>query len=126
MKTIELAVNGTLMRGFALNRNLLDVGAEFITDTTTAPVYRLWSINDEYPAMLRDDQAGGQISVEIWELTPRALVEILNKEPPGLSIGWVELSSGQRVLGVLAEPYLCEGQKEITAFGGWRNYILPQ
>ena len=126
MKTIELAVNGTLMRGFALNRNLLDVGAEFITDTTTAPVYRLWSINDEYPAMLRDDQAGGQIGVEIWELTPRSLVEILKKEPPGLSIGWVELSGGQCVLGVLAEPYLCEGQKEITAFGGWRNYILPQ
>ena len=27
MDTVQLAVNGTLMRGFALNRNLLAVGA---------------------------------------------------------------------------------------------------
>jgi hypothetical protein len=27
------------------------------------------------------------------------------------------------VLGVLGEPILCEGQKEITATGGWRSYL---
>lgn len=126
MEKVKLAVNGTLMRGFALNRNLLDVGAEFLTETTTAPAYRLWSINDEYPAMQRDDEAGKPISVEIWELTPQALVEILKKEPPGLSIGWIEISDGQRVLGVLAEPYICKDQIEISAYGGWRNYTRPQ
>jgi len=26
------------------------------------------------------------------------------------------------VLGVLAEPFLVAGQKEITIYGGWRNY----
>ena len=38
---ILLAVNGTLMRGLALNPNLLAVGARFVRETTTAPTYRL-------------------------------------------------------------------------------------
>jgi hypothetical protein len=34
----------------------------------------------------------------------------------------VELSDGSEVLGVLAEPWLVKGQKEITSLGGWRAY----
>ncbi|PYM16666.1 MAG: glutamyl-tRNA amidotransferase, partial [Candidatus Rokuibacteriota bacterium] len=41
------------MRGLPLNGNLLAVGARFVRETKTAPVYRLWSINDVHPAMLR-------------------------------------------------------------------------
>jgi hypothetical protein len=33
------------------------------------------------------------------------------------------LADGREVLGVLAEPYLVDGQREITNFGGWRAYI---
>ena len=29
-------------------------------------------------------------------------------------------------LGVLAEPLLCEGQREITRHGGWRAYIASK
>jgi gamma-glutamylcyclotransferase (GGCT)/AIG2-like uncharacterized protein YtfP len=59
MRTVHLAVNGTLMRGLALNANLQAVGATFIRQTTTAPVYRLWSIDDQYPAMMRVAARGG-------------------------------------------------------------------
>ncbi|MBC8096625.1 MAG: glutamyl-tRNA amidotransferase, partial [Akkermansiaceae bacterium] len=41
---------------------------------------------------------------------------------PGLSIGKVKLADSSEVLGVLGEPILCEGQKEITNFGSWRRY----
>ena len=51
---IEFAVNGTLMRGLKLNNNLLNVGAVFDRESSTAPCYRLWSIDDQYPGMLRD------------------------------------------------------------------------
>ena len=119
---VKLAVNGTLMSGFALNRNLIEAHAEFVTETTTVPKYRLWSINDAYPAMQRDNHNGASIVVEVWQLTPIALISILEKEPEGLCIGWVELITGKRVLGVLGEAYLCAGQKEITEWGGWRNY----
>ena len=43
---IEFAVNGTLMRGLELNGNLQKVGAIFVREDLTAPIYRLWSISD--------------------------------------------------------------------------------
>jgi len=119
---VLLAVNGTLMRGLPLNGNLLAVGARFVRETKTAPVYRLWSINDVHPAMLRVTSGGAAIAVEVWSVPPAGLAEILSKEPPGLSIGKVRLADGEETLGVLGEPALCEGMREITAYGGWREY----
>jgi gamma-glutamylcyclotransferase (GGCT)/AIG2-like uncharacterized protein YtfP len=116
-------VNGTLMRGLSLNRNMLDAGARFVEESHTAPIYRLWSIGDRHPAMLRVADAGREIAVELWEVDPDGLVRILAGEPPGLTVGWVRLADGRELLGVLAEPYLVEGQPEITRFGGWRAYL---
>ena len=48
--TVELAVNGTLMRGHELNRNLTELGCEFVREANTMPVYRLWSIAGRHPA----------------------------------------------------------------------------
>jgi hypothetical protein len=118
-----LAVNGTLMRGLALNRNMQDAGAVFVAEAATAPTYRLWSIRDAYPGMLRASQGGAAIGLELWDVAASGLVQILNQEPPGLTIGQVALADGAGVLGVLAEPYAVEGQREITSFGGWRAYI---
>lgn len=119
---ILLAVNGTLMRGLELNSNLLAVGAEFVAETCTAPVYRLWSIQDWHPAMLRVKSGGQAIALEIWSVPAAGLAQILLQEPPGLCMGKVLLENGQTVLGVLGEPFLCENQREITAWGGWRSY----
>jgi hypothetical protein len=120
---IELAVNGTLMRGLELNPNLVNAGALFVEETHTEPAYRLWSIGDRHPAMLRVSTGGVAIAVEVWSVPMAGLVSILLAEPPGLSIGKVKLADGRTVLGVLGEPILCEGQKEITAHGGWRGYL---
>jgi gamma-glutamylcyclotransferase (GGCT)/AIG2-like uncharacterized protein YtfP len=119
---IELAVNGTLMRGLELNPNLLNVGAKFVRETTTEPAYRLWSINDRHPAMIRAASGGVAVPVEVWAVPPEGLATVLMQEPPGLAIGKVKLADGSTVLGVLGEPILCEGKKEITSFGGWRAY----
>jgi hypothetical protein len=119
---IKLAVNGTLMQGLELNANLLNVGAEFLYETTTTPDYRLWSINDLHPAMVRVSSGGVAVSLEVWQVPPAGLVQVLLQEPPGLSIGKVTLAMGDTVLGVLGEPILCEGQREISTYGGWRAY----
>jgi len=119
---IRLAVNGTLMRGLELNPNLLSVGAAFVREDQTAPVYRIFSINDRHPGMYRVGAGGATVAVEVWNVPAEGLAEILMKEPPGLSIGKVLLAGGEEVLGVLAEPILCDGQREITEFGGWRAY----
>jgi len=123
---VLLAVNGTLMRGLELNPNLLAVGATFVRETATEPAYRLWTINDRHPAMVRVKTGGVSVAVEVWAVPPAGLASILLKEPPGLSIGKVTLADGSEVLGVLGEPILCEGQKEITSFGGWRAYTASQ
>ena len=121
--TCELAVNGTLMRGLELNDNLQQIGAVFVRATSTAPIYRLWSIDDRHPAMMRVSEGGKSIALEIWSLPLAGLAQILQQEPAGLCIGKIKLVDNSEVLGVLGEPFLCEGQLEITSFSGWRNYI---
>jgi gamma-glutamylcyclotransferase (GGCT)/AIG2-like uncharacterized protein YtfP len=118
-----LAINGTLMRGLALNQNMQAAGAVFVAEAVTAPLYRLWSIGDAYPGMLRANHDGGAIWLELWDVPAAGLVQILSQEPPGLTIGRVALADSADALGVLAEPYAVEGQREITSFGGWRAYI---
>jgi hypothetical protein len=121
--TCELAVNGTLMRGLELNDNLQQVGAVFVREIATAPIYRLWSIDDRHPAMMRVNTGGQSIELEIWSVPLAGLAQILQQEPAGLCIGKVKLADNTDILGVLGEPFLCEGQREITKFGGWRNYL---
>lgn len=121
-----LAVNGTLMRGLELNPNMVAAGATFVREDETDACYRIWSIDDRHPAMLRTPGAGTRVALEIWAVPLVGLAGILQNEPPGLAIGKVVLRDGSIVLGVLGEPFLCEGQREITEFGGWRAYIAAQ
>lgn len=123
MESTLLAVNGTLMRGLELNPNMIAAGASFVREARTAPCYRLWTIGDRHPAMQRTRGEGAQVALELWDVPLAGLASILMNEPPGLSIGKVLLEDGSIVLGVLGEPFLCEGQGEITGFGGWRAYI---
>jgi hypothetical protein len=125
-ETVQLAVNGTLMRGLELNPNLLKAGAVFVEETRTEPAYRLWTIHDRHPAMVRVTEGGAAVMVEVWAVPAVGIVSILVAEPPGLSIGKVTLADGRTVLGVLGEPALCEGCREITGYGGWRAYIADK
>jgi gamma-glutamylcyclotransferase (GGCT)/AIG2-like uncharacterized protein YtfP len=126
MKTVDLAVNGTLMRGLELNANMTLVGATFVREAWTEPAYRLWSIEDRHPAMVRVATGGVSIAVEVWAVPAVGMSTLLLLEPPGLCIGKVRLLDGSEVLGVLGEPILCEGMREITQWQGWRAYIADQ
>ncbi|MGI2022701.1 allophanate hydrolase-related protein [Shewanella glacialipiscicola] len=121
--TTLLAVNGTLMRGLELNPNLTNVGGKFIREEKTDKHYRLWSINDVHPAMIRTTEESNSVDLEVWELPMEAFATVLSNEPAGLVIGKIKLADGTEMLGVLGEPWLVEGQHEITETGGWRNYI---
>lgn len=124
---VELAVNGTLMRGLKLSPNMAAAGATFLRETDTEPAYRLWTINDDHPAMIRvTDGSGVAVAVEVWSVPRAGLAGILLNEPPGLTIGKVRLVDGSTVLGVIGEPALVEGQTEITRHGGWRAYTAAE
>jgi hypothetical protein len=126
MSSVWLAVNGTLMRGLELEPNLLAVGASFVREDATAACYRLFSIDDRHPAMLRTSDAGASVALEVWDVPAAGLAQVLQSEPAGLTIGKVLLRDGSVVLGVLGEPFLCESKREITSFGGWRAYVASK
>jgi carbamate kinase len=124
---VLLAVNGTLMRGLKLSPNMAAAGASFVREADTEPVYRIWTVNDDHPAMIRvTDGSGVAVAVEVWSVPAGGLAGILLNEPAGLSIGKVNLGDGSTVLGVLGEPALVEGQREISQHGGWRAYTAAE
>ena len=69
------------------------------------------------------DPKAVSVAVEVWQGPAAGLASVLMKEPEGLSVGKVTLSDGEVVLGVIGEPELVRGQKEISSYGGWRSYI---
>jgi hypothetical protein len=122
METTLLAVNGTLMRGLELNPNMMAAQGVFVREDHTDAHYRIWSIGDRHPGMIRVAEGGTSVALEIWALPLVSFAGLLLSEPSGLSIGKVTLRDGTQVLGVLAEPWLVENQKEITSHGSWRAY----
>lgn len=94
---VLIAVNGTLMRGLELNPNMVAAGATFVRETETEAAYRLWTINDKHPAMLRvTDGTGSKIAVEVWSVPAAGLVGILMSERPDYAserYGWTTEAS---------------------------------
>lgn len=121
----ELFVNGTLMRGLKLHRNMGD--STFLGEFRTAPHYRVYTINDVHPGMYRlnEGEAGGaSIWGELYIVDDAVWNAIEAGEPPNLYRGTIELEDGRQVLGILYPRELAEGNyPEITGFGGWRAYM---
>ena len=122
MTTVDLFVNGTLMRGQGLHANL--AGAEFLEACETAPRYRLYSIDDIHPGMFEIDTGGIAVPGELYRVPDEILARVQAGEPPGLYSGPVRLSDGRVVQGILYPRHLAEGlHRNISAFGGWRSYM---
>jgi gamma-glutamylcyclotransferase (GGCT)/AIG2-like uncharacterized protein YtfP len=115
-----LFVNGTLMRGLALNANL--DGAEFVEEAQTAPVYRIHSIGDVHPGMYLVPEGGVSVAGEIYRVPDDVWQRVEAGEPPGLYRGPVTLADGRVVPGILFPRELAERHPDISAFGGWRAY----
>jgi gamma-glutamylcyclotransferase (GGCT)/AIG2-like uncharacterized protein YtfP len=122
--SVELFVNGTLMRGLKLHGNL--AGAELLGEFRTAPHYRIFSISDVHPGMFRVDEGGISVPGELYRLPDEVWARVEAGEPPGLYKGPVELDDGRWVDGILFPEAMTAGQREITEFGGWREYVQAQ
>ena len=119
--SIELFVNGTLMRGLALHANLH--GAEFVREARTAPVYRLYSIGDVHPGMFEVDSGGVSVAGEIYRLPPDVWARVEAGEPKGLYRAEVRLDDGSTVWGILFPRELAEARgTDISQHGDWRRY----
>jgi adenine/guanine/hypoxanthine permease len=119
--SVHLFVNGTLMRGEELHENL--AGARFSGELTTAPRYRLFSVDDRHPAMVRDDVRGAAIAGELYDVPLPVLGTVLEREPAGLGLDVVELADGQLTLGVMwLAAELPPSARDISEYGDWRRY----
>lgn len=109
------------MTGEELHANL--DGSLFCGEWTTAPHYRLFSVDDRHPAMVHDDASGTAVTGELYEVPLSVLGTVLDGEPTGLGLGVVELADGQLTLGIVwlgAElPPSC---RDISEYGDWRSY----
>ena len=119
---IELFVNGTLMRGLKLHKNLQ--GANFLGEVHTLPIYRLYSIDDVHPGMFEVEKGGVSVVGEMYSMSEEIFQRMKNGEPPYLYFGDVKLDNGSIVNGVLFPRDIAESNhKDISNFGDWRAYI---
>lgn len=121
-----LFVNGTLMRGLALNANL--DGATFLEAPRTAARYRIFSIGDIHPGMfeVEDGETGISIPGELYDMPDEVWERVEAGEPPGLYRGPVHLEDGRIVPGILFPREMTASHREITEFGGWREYMAAR
>jgi allophanate hydrolase len=124
--TALLAVVGAHLAGEPLNHQLLDLGAKLVSLTRTRDCYRLFALPTQpaKPGLVRanEGEAGHAIEVEVYALSHAALWEFMRLVNAPLCIGRVELADGSLVHGFLCEPSAAQGQREISAFGGWRTF----
>jgi allophanate hydrolase len=123
---LTLAVAGAHMSGMPLNERLTERGARLLSTASTASSYRLYALAGEgvpRPGLVRVEDGGASIEVELWELGPAALGELVQEVPAPLAIGHVTLSDGSEVSGFVCEGHGALGAGDITAHGGWRAYL---
>jgi allophanate hydrolase len=94
--------------------------------TVTAPSYRLYALPGGPPArpgLLRVEQLGAAIEVEVWSVPAAALGSFVAGIPAPLAIGKLTLTDGRQVSGFVCEPHAVSHARDITEFGGWRAYM---
>ena len=126
---IELVVVGAHLSGMPLNHELRQRGATFLRATRTAPSYQLFALAGQQvpkPGLQRVSTGGSAIEVEVWSLAPQHFASFVAAIPPPLGIGTIELGDGTTAKGFLAEAAGLAGAKDISAHGGWRNYMASR
>jgi hypothetical protein len=125
-------LNGDGMRGGPLHQHIS--GAELIGERRTLPLYRFYSVRDEFPALWPVGEEGQPILGELYDVPMSRLRDLLASEPPELELSIVELAAAEPAAGEPAAGELSFGMvlrhaehergshKDITRYGGWKAY----
>jgi allophanate hydrolase len=124
---VLLAVVGAHLSGMPLNHELRAHGSRFVVATATAPDYRLYALPGAIPpkpGLLRVAAGqGSAITLELWAMPLEAFGRFAAAVPLPLSIGSVRLADGRWVKGFLVEAEAVNGARDISSFGGWREFV---
>jgi allophanate hydrolase len=123
---VWLAVAGAHLSGQPLNGQLSSRQARLVATTSTAAEYRLYALGTVPPKpglVHTPDGTGQSIEVEVWELDERAFGSFVAEVPAPMTIGTTKLTDGSQVKGFCCEPHALASARDITHFGGWRQYL---
>lgn len=129
MDRIQVVVCGAHLEGQPLNWQLRERGGKLIRATQTSSDYRLYALPGGPPArpgLVRDEQHGEAIEVELWELSTASFGSFVAGIPAPLGIGKVQLDDQQWYTGFICEPYAITNASDISHLKGWRAYVQQQ
>lgn len=120
--TAMVAVCGLHMRGFPLEKQMNDHQAVFVREAKTASSYQLVQLPTvpKKPGLIRTNEAGASIELELWEMPIRELGSFVSLIPAPLGFGTIELEDGTHVQGFLCEASAAENSEDISELGGWK------
>jgi allophanate hydrolase len=123
---VDVMVCGAHMSGLPLNKQLLERGAWQISATRTAPIYRFYALPGGppfRPGLVQVSEGGVAIDVEVWRMPVEHFGSFVAGIPAPLGIGKVKLEDGNSVSGFLCESLGVATATDISALGGWRQYL---
>jgi allophanate hydrolase len=120
--TTLVAVCGLHMRGFSLEKQMIEHRATFVREAKTAPFYKLVKLDTvpAKPGLIRTNEQGASIGIELWEMPISEFGKFAIGIPAPLAMGKVLLEDGTEVPGFVCEASGGKNGKDITHFGGWR------
>ena len=125
--TVKLVAVGAHMSGLPLNGQLQERGARKVTDSNTAPCYRLYQLPNSTPpkpGLVRvAGVEGTAIAVEVWEMPVDAYGSFVAAIAWPLGIGSIEMSDGSMLQGFVCDSSAVANARDISEFGGWRAFL---
>lgn len=121
---ISVVVCGAHLEGQPLNWQLIERGATLLEKTTSSENYALYALADGIrPGMVRNDENGSAIEVEVWSLPKANFGSFVAGIPEPLGIGKVEMADGRWLSGFICEASGLKGARDVTEFKGWRAWL---
>ncbi|HZS24528.1 MAG TPA: gamma-glutamylcyclotransferase [Gaiellaceae bacterium] len=99
--------------------------AVFLERARTAPAYRLYLVDDLWPALAPADD-GVSIACELYECTEERLALLAELEPPGWSRAPLALEDGSEAEAFLGDRALVARGVDVSEHGGWAAFVASR
>jgi allophanate hydrolase len=100
-------------------------GAELLERARTAPAYRLYRVDDRWPALVRAAN-GVAIEVELYECTEEHLTRLGELEPPGWDRAPLRLDDGREVEAFIGDESLVARGVDVSEHGSWAAHVADR
>lgn len=124
-ETMPIAVVGAHLAGMPLHHELVSARASLQIATKTTGKYKLYALggtNIPKPALIRTEEGGAAIEIEVYDVPVTTAGKFLLGIPHPLGLGKIECADGTWVTGFIAEPCALDNSEDVTRFGGWRKF----